>query len=153
MSIWNIAIEIGKIFSPLLAVVVGACMAAYFYSKNKRVDYGLKLAEKALEEVYNPIITKLEKESQNPDFGYEGLSAIDLKEIGEIFSNNRHLVHDDLMNILWQYEEDIHRYLTGDGKKEKFPQYIKVLDGDSKFYKELTRIRKEHLKNIGFYNE
>lgn len=153
MTIWQIVLELAKIASPIATVVIGARLAAHYYDKNKKVDYTFKLTEKALEQVYNPIVTKIEKDSQNPDFSYEGLSADDLEQIGKVFSENRHLVHDELIHKLWEYEEEIHHYLTGPGKDEKYAEYNKVLDNDGAFYRKLLEIRKNHLKTIGFYSE
>lgn len=149
-------IEVGKIFSPVLTVGLTAYLAARYYEKNKRVDFSLKLSERAVEEVYNPIILKIEKEALQDGFSYEGLSAYDLAYIDNIFSKNRHLVAESLYNILWRYQEEVYYELNPLYKGKDgviYNETDKFLDDDREFLKELNRVRDFHLKQIGFHFE
>ncbi|WP_029334624.1 hypothetical protein [Exiguobacterium aurantiacum] len=113
----------------------------------------MKLSEKAIEEVYNPIIVKIEKDAINDGFSYEGLSANDLVDIDEIFSKNRHLVEESLLNILWKYQEDVHFELSTlySNEESQITFKDKFLDSNHEFLNELKKVRNFHLKRIGFY--
>lgn len=149
----EIILEISKVLSPIITVGLAAFLTARYYFKNKQVDYSMKLSEKAIEEVYNPIIVKIEKDAINDGFSYEGLSANDLVTIDKIFSKNRHLVEDSLLNILWKYQEDVHFELsTMYGNEEsQISSEDKFLDSNHEFLNELKKVRNFHLKRIGFY--
>ncbi|MDX5980035.1 hypothetical protein SIL77_01980 [Exiguobacterium profundum] len=149
----EIVLELSKILSPIITVGLAAFLTARYYLKNKQVDYSMKLSEKAIEEVYNPIIVKIEKEAVNDGFSYEGLSADDLVAIDEIFSKNRHLVEESLLNILWKYQEDVHfEFSTLYGNEEsQITSKDKFLDSNHEFLNEIKRVRNFHLKRIGFY--
>ncbi|WP_214774996.1 hypothetical protein [Exiguobacterium sp. s37] len=149
----EIVLELSKILSPIITVGLAAFLTARYYLKNKQVDYSMKLSEKAIEEVYNPIIVKIEKEAVNDGFSYEGLSADDLVAIDEIFSKNRHLVEESLLDILWKYQEDVHfEFSTLYGNEESQITFKdKFLDSNHEFLNEIKRVRNFHLKRIGFY--
>lgn len=148
-------IEIGKMVSPIFTVALAAFLAARYYEKNKRVDFSLKLSEKAVEEIYSPILVDIEKYIIQNGY-YEGLSANDVKKIDLIFSRNRHLVDSNLYSILWKYQDEIRRefeiklLFTGEESSNSVDE--KFLDEDRKFLFELIRVRDEHLKKIGFYS-
>lgn len=156
MTTTQILIEIGKMVSPIITVGLAAFLAARYYEKNKRVDFSLKLSERAVEEVYNPIILKIEKEALQDGFSYEGLSAYDLEYIDSIFSKNRHLVAGSLFSILWRYQEDVYYELNPLYKGKDgviYNEMDRFLDDDREFLKELNKVRDFHLKRIGFYFE
>lgn len=149
----EIILEVIKILSPILTVGIATFLTARYYFKNKQVDYSMKLSEKAIEEVYNPLIVKIEKESINDGFSYEGLSANDLLIIDEIFSRNRHLVENSLLHILWKYQEEVHFEFSSlyGSEKPRLTLDEKFLDSNYEFLNELKRVRNFHLKRIGFY--
>lgn len=149
----EIVLEISKILSPIVTVGLAAFLTARYYFKNKQVDYSMKLSEKAIEEIYNPLIVKIEKDAINDGFSYEGLSAQDLMIIDKIFSKNRHLVEESLLNILWKYQEEVHfEFSTLYGNEHPRLSYDeKFLDSNHEFLNELKRVRNFHLKQIGFY--
>ncbi|MCT4782127.1 MULTISPECIES: hypothetical protein [Exiguobacterium] len=149
----EVILEISKVLSPIITVGLAAFLAARYYFKNKQVDYSMKLSEKAIEEVYNPIIVKIEKDAINDGFSYEGLSANDLVDIDEIFSKNRHLVEESLLNILWKYQEDVHFELSTlySNEESQITFKDKFLDSNHEFLNELKKVRNFHLKRIGFY--
>lgn len=151
MSKLQLTLEIVKAVGPIITVVIAAVLAARYYHRNKIVDYSLKLSEDALVKVYNPILVKVESDTRNPDFAYEGLSSEDLDEIEKIFMENRHLVDNKLLSLLWEYQMISHEFLTVDKRGDERGKYERFLDHDKKFISRIKEIRNWHLKRIGFY--
>lgn len=140
-------IELGKILSPVLAIILGTHLAARYYLKNKQVDYSLKLSEKVLEEVYTPLIVMIESQTEVViGDGYQGLSFDDLQKVDEIFKKNRHLINRQLSNKVWSLNED-HLNLMRD--KRLFDDDSRV-DKDGIFLKMLQKEYEFHIDRIGF---
>lgn len=151
MSIAQFIIDMIKV---LLPVTLTAFLAAIFYFRNKQVDYSLKLSEKALDQIYDPIILLIEKKISENNFVYEGITFRDLEEIESIISKNRHLVDDKMMAVVTKYQKEFHSVSANhyNGRDPGgFLAEQELFDPNQEVYKTAKEIQIEHLKKMGYY--
>ena len=148
-------IDAFKEFAPILTGITGllvAFLSGFFFKKNKQTEYSMKLAEIAVEKVYNRALVFIE-DSVNYSDGYEGLTLNEVQKIKEIFLKHRHLVDDMLWNMIWSFEEEYRNReeyfeLNKIHLDEKAKEY--KYDQNREFLERLKFVRKKHLKNLGF---
>ena len=144
-------IDTFKEFAPVLTTFTGlliAFMSGFFFKKNKQTEYAMKLAEEAIEKVYNPILIRIEQNSRHYD-GYEGLSFEEIEEIKKRFYQHRHLVDEKLLSMIWGFEEEA-RYRSQYAPEDIDYYDSDMFDEDGEFFYHLKFVRAKHLKVLGF---
>lgn len=148
--------DILKEFTPVLTGWLIGLFSVFFFRRNKQTEYSMKLAEEAIEKVYNPILIGIEQNPRHFD-GYEGLYFEEIEDIKNRFYENRHLVDEKLLSMIWKFEEE-YRYVqeyyflnepyTSTSDVKDFEEYI--FDQKREFLNHLIFVRKKQLKNLGF---
>lgn len=143
--------EFATIFTGFTGLLI-AFLSGFFFKKNKQTEYSMKLAEIAIEKVYNRVLVFIEDNIYHSD-GYEGLTFDEVQKIKNMFLEHRHLVDDVLWDMIWRFEEnEINRqeylYFNNIRIDAKDKEYM--YDQDREFLERLTFVRNKHLKNLGF---
>ena len=152
-------IDAFKEFAPILTGITGllvAFLSGFFFKKNKQTEYSMKLAEEAIEKIYNPILIEIEQNPRHFD-GYDGLDFEEIEDIKKRFFKHRHLVDEKLLSMIWQFEEE-YRYVqeyyflskqyASTDNVNNFEEH--KFDQKREFFDHLIFVRKKHLKNLGF---
>lgn len=144
-------IDTFKEFAPVLTALTGLLVAffsGFFFRRNKQTEYAMKLAEEAIEKIYNPILIGIEQNPKHYD-GYEGLSFEEIEEIKNLFYLHRHLVDEGLLSMIWRFEDEA-RYRPQYAPEDIDYYDFDTFDEDREFFNHLKFVRAKHLKVLGF---